>query len=158
MVRALRQRAGRMTRLLEHRQKLVEDAQRELAERQRWVATCQGALDELAASQRALAVSLAALAGKPVDPVVLAGAESYEAWLVRRRDEQEALLEEAKRRAEQARVALIAQRREAKKLEVMRSRWLTAARQLEQKAEEAMLDDVATVRAAYRLQARDGSV
>lgn len=157
MVRALRQRAGRMTRLLEHRQKLVEDAQRQLAEEQRWVASCEAALDELAASQRALAASLAELSGTPVDPAVLAGAESYAAWLLRRRDEQEALLEEAKRRAEQARAALIAQRREAKKLEVVRSRWLAAARQLEQKAEETMLDDVATVRAAYRLQARDGA-
>ncbi|MCX7623314.1 MAG: flagellar export protein FliJ [Thermomicrobium sp.] len=153
MVRALRQRAGRMTRILEYRQKLVEEAQRQLAEQQRWVAACEAMLAELNASQRALASSLAALAGVPVEPTILAGAESYEAWLARRRAEQETLLEEAKRRAEAARAELIAQRRETKKLEVMRTRWLREAARLERTAEARALDDIANTRAALRMRA-----
>jgi flagellar export protein FliJ len=140
-----------MTRLLEHRQKLVEEAQRELAEQQRWVATCEATLAQLASTQQALAVRLAALAGNAVDPALLAGAESYRAWLVRRREEQEALLEQAKRQAEAARAVLIAQRREAKKLELVRARWLDAALRLERKSEASTLDEIATLRAAYRM-------
>lgn len=118
MVRTLRQRAARMQRLLEYREQLVEEAQRRFAEEQRFVAACETALAQLEASQRALAVSLATLAGKSVDATLLSGAEAYQAWLSQRRDEREAALAEAKRRAEAARAALVAQRREAKKVEL----------------------------------------
>ncbi len=158
MVRALRQRADRMNPLLEHRQKLVEEAQRQLAEQERWVAACRAALQELEASQRALALHLAAIVGRAVEPAVLAGAASYESWLARRRQEQEEALERAKRQAEAARAALVAQRREAKKIEVVRARWLNAALQVERKTEANLLDEIGTVRAAYRARASDEAV
>ncbi len=151
MVRVLRQRAKRMERLLEHRQSLVDEAQRQLAEQQRWVAACEAVLAQLAASQRSLAAGLAQLANRWVDAEVLADAETYESWLERRRAEEEARLEQAKRQAELARAALIAQRREAKKLELVRARWLSEAQRREQAAEAALLDELATVRAARRL-------
>ncbi len=151
MVRVLRQRAQRMERLLEHRKRLVDEAQRQLAEQQRWVAACEAVLAQLAASQRSLAAGLAQLASRSVDAGVLAGAETYESWLERRRAEEEARLEQAKRQAELARAALIAQRREAKKLELVRARWLSEAQRREQAAEAALLDELATVRAARLL-------
>jgi flagellar export protein FliJ len=151
MVRLLRQRAKRMERMLEHRQSLVEEAQRQLAEQQRWVATCEAVLAQLAASQRSLAAGLAQLANRSVDAEILAGAETYESWLEQRRAEEAARLEQAKHRAELARAALIAQRREAKKLELVRARWLSEAQRREQAAEAALLDELATVRAARRL-------
>lgn len=147
-----------MNPLLEHRQKLVEEAQRQLAEQERWVAACRTALQELEASQRALALNLAAIVGRSVEPTVLAGAASYEAWLARRRQEQEEALERAKRQAEAARAALVAQRREAKKIEVVRARWLNAALQVERKTEANLLDEIGTVRAAYRARTSDEAV
>jgi flagellar export protein FliJ len=104
-----------------------------------------------AATQRSLAAGLAQLANRSVDAEVLAGAETYESWLEQRRAEEAARLEQAKRRAELARAALIAQRREAKKLELVRARWLSEAQRREQAAEAALLDELATVRAARRL-------
>lgn len=150
MVRALRQRAARMQRLLEYREQLVEEAQRRLAEEQRFVVACEAALAQLEASQRALAVSLATLAGKSVDATLLSGAEAYQAWLSQRRDEREAALAEAKRRAEAARAALVAQRREAKKLEHVRARWLGEVRRAELAAEAKLLDEIANGQAARR--------
>ncbi len=151
MIRVFRQRAARMGRLIEYRQQRVEEAQRRLAEEQRWVAVCEGALAQLEESQRRLALSLRLLAGKTLDSTLLSGTEAYRQWLARLRDEREAALAEAKRRAEIAREALIAQRREAKKLELARARWLDAAARAERAAEAGLLDDLASVKAAHRV-------
>ncbi|MCS7051715.1 MAG: flagellar FliJ family protein, partial [Thermomicrobium sp.] len=95
-------------------------------------------------------VSLALHAGRPVEATVLSGAEAYQAWLDRRREEQEAALEHAKRRAEAARAALVAQRREAKKLELVQARWLDEARRAELTADAKLLDEIANGQAARR--------
>lgn len=151
MIRIMRQRAARMNRLVEHRQRLVEEAQRRFAEEQRALAACEGALAEVEESQRQLTTSLDGLVGQSLEPTLLAGAERYQAWLAQRRSEREEALELAKRQAELARAAVIAQRREAKKLELVRERWLSQAQRLEHLAEVRSLDEFATTRVAREM-------
>jgi len=143
--------------VLDHRKKLVEEAEKVLGEREREVAEYQRGIEILANRRQDMRDYQAALQIQPsLDIQAIEAVNGYSLELAKEERALRAQLLDAERRAREAREELVARRIDLEVIEKLRERDLKRFNAEQRAREERLLDDLASAAFARNMGAERG--